>query len=119
MYNPLFFLRVLQPGRAPHEPVKVPFVLLPETQNEGQFAFTVEQITMPQKLKGTLTYFIKVTTNTTELRNRMIYKTTSIANSNYGSNCSRGKGFVHFTTSTVSMYLFYGSVEEIYPLCIV
>ena len=50
----------MQPGRAPHEPVKVPFILLPETQNEGQFAFTIEQISMPQKLKGTLTYFMKV-----------------------------------------------------------
>lgn len=49
-----------QNGTSLHDPVKVPFILLPESQNEGQFAFTVESISMPQKLKGTLTYMIKV-----------------------------------------------------------
>ncbi|ESP05472.1 hypothetical protein LOTGIDRAFT_177167 [Lottia gigantea] len=39
--------------------VKVPFNILPESQNEGQFAFSVENITMPQKLRGTLTYIVK------------------------------------------------------------
>ena len=49
-----------QPGVPAHEAVKVPFVLLPNAQNEGQFAFTVDSINMPQKLKGTLTYVTKV-----------------------------------------------------------
>ena len=30
------------------------------SSNEGQFAFTVESIVMAQKLRGTLTYVIKV-----------------------------------------------------------
>ncbi|KAK3755607.1 hypothetical protein QZH41_017603, partial [Actinostola sp. cb2023] len=44
--------------------VPVPFHLLPGSSNEGQFAFTVENITMQQKLRGTLTYMIKVRTTT-------------------------------------------------------
>lgn len=47
------------PGMSQHDPVQVPFVLLPDSQNEGQFGFQVENISMPQKLKGTLTYIIK------------------------------------------------------------
>ena len=43
-----------------HDSVKIPFVLLPGAQNESQFAFTLEQINMPQKIKGTLTYMVKV-----------------------------------------------------------
>ena len=35
-------------------------VYLIESSNEGQFAFTVESIVMVQKLRGTLTYMIKV-----------------------------------------------------------
>ena len=35
-------------------------VYLIESSNEGQFAFTVESIVMVQKLRGTLTYVIKV-----------------------------------------------------------
>ncbi|XP_013390011.1 AP-3 complex subunit delta-1-like isoform X2 [Lingula anatina] len=46
-------------GASQHDAVKVPFVLLPNAQNEGQFAFTVEQINMPQRLRGTLTYIVK------------------------------------------------------------
>ncbi|CAH1773291.1 unnamed protein product, partial [Owenia fusiformis] len=46
-------------GASSHDPVKVPFILLPSSQNEGQFAFTVQSITMPQRLKGTLTYMVK------------------------------------------------------------
>ena len=37
-----------------------PSVLSAGCSNEGQFAFNVESIVMPQKLKGTLTYMIKV-----------------------------------------------------------
>ncbi|KAK6990578.1 AP-3 complex subunit delta-1-like isoform X2, partial [Biomphalaria glabrata] len=46
-------------GQKSHDAVKVPFVLLPEAQNEGQFAFLIDKITMPQKLRGTLTYILK------------------------------------------------------------
>ena len=38
-------------------------VYLIESSNEGQFAFTVESIVMVQKLRGTLTYVIKVLYN--------------------------------------------------------
>ena len=31
-----------------------------DSSNEGQFAFTVENIVMSQKLRGTLTYVMKV-----------------------------------------------------------
>lgn len=41
-----------------HEGIKVPFQLPVHTTNEGQFAFKVECITVPQKLKGTLTYMV-------------------------------------------------------------
>jgi len=40
--------------------VRVPFVLAPSTQNEAQLQFLVNSISMPQKLKGTLTYVAKV-----------------------------------------------------------
>jgi AP-3 complex subunit delta-1 len=46
--------------------VRVPFQLPPEAQNEGQFAFNVDAITMPQKLKGTLTYIVKSDDGTTQ-----------------------------------------------------
>ncbi|XP_064626859.1 AP-3 complex subunit delta-1-like isoform X4 [Lineus longissimus] len=46
-------------GASVHDAVKVPFILLPTAQNEGQFAFSLEHINMPQKLKGTLTYIVK------------------------------------------------------------
>ena len=36
------------------------FVNLTGSSNEGQFAFNVESIVMAQKLRGTLTYVIKV-----------------------------------------------------------
>ena len=35
-------------------------VVISDSSNEGQFAFTVENIVMSQKLRGTLTYVIKV-----------------------------------------------------------
>jgi len=53
------------PGASTHDPVKVPFILLPKCQNEGQFAFTVNSINMPQKMKGTLTYIVKTDEGTT------------------------------------------------------
>ncbi len=56
-FAPVFvFVQVSESSDA----VKVPFTLLPEAQNEGQFAFTVDSVNMPQKLKGTLTYMVKV-----------------------------------------------------------
>ncbi|XP_070562551.1 AP-3 complex subunit delta-1-like isoform X2 [Ptychodera flava] len=50
---------VREVGATPHDGIKVPFQLPPGAANEGQFAFTIESISMPQKLKGTLTYMIK------------------------------------------------------------
>nr|XP_006815142.1 PREDICTED: AP-3 complex subunit delta-1-like [Saccoglossus kowalevskii] len=52
-------------GATPHDGVKVPFQLPPSAANEGQFAFTLQNITMNQKLKGTLTYMIKDDEGTT------------------------------------------------------
>jgi hypothetical protein len=43
--------------------VRVPFTLPAEAQNEGQFAFTVKNINMSQKLKGTVVYIVKVSTS--------------------------------------------------------
>ena len=40
--------------------IKFCFNRLAGCSNEGQFAFTVENIVMAQKLRGTLTYVIKV-----------------------------------------------------------
>ena len=40
--------------------VRVPFTLPANTQNETQFQFYVNSISMPQRLKGTLTYVAKV-----------------------------------------------------------
>ncbi|XP_057298672.1 AP-3 complex subunit delta-1-like isoform X2 [Hydractinia symbiolongicarpus] len=50
---------VRQIGASSHDPVLVPFQLLPEMTNEGQFAFTVESCVMSQHLRGTLTYIVK------------------------------------------------------------
>ncbi|XP_071119601.1 AP-3 complex subunit delta-1-like isoform X1 [Haliotis cracherodii] len=46
-------------GKSHHDAVRVPFILLPESQNEGQFAFSIESISMSQRMRGTLTYIIK------------------------------------------------------------
>eukprot|EP00795_Rhopilema_esculentum_P004963 gene4963-21309_t len=46
-------------GASSHDPVKVPFQLPSGTTNEGQFAFSVESIAMPQWLRGTITYIAK------------------------------------------------------------
>ncbi|ELT88988.1 hypothetical protein CAPTEDRAFT_18044 [Capitella teleta] len=46
-------------GACSHDPVSVPFQLPPLAQNEGQFAFSVDAISVPQRMKGTLTYIIK------------------------------------------------------------
>ncbi|XP_072172956.1 AP-3 complex subunit delta-1-like [Diadema setosum] len=50
---------IREAGASQHDGVKVPFQLPPEASNEGQFAFSIHAITMPQKLKGTLTYMVK------------------------------------------------------------
>lgn len=47
-------------GSSHHDAIKVPFILLPSAQNEGQFAFNIQEIKVAQKLKGTLTYIVKV-----------------------------------------------------------
>jgi len=50
---------VRQLGASKHDPVLVPFQLLPDMTNEGQFAFTVDSLVMSQFLRGTLTYILK------------------------------------------------------------
>eukprot|EP00106_Octopus_bimaculoides_P017599 XP_014785041.1 PREDICTED: AP-3 complex subunit delta-1-like isoform X1 [Octopus bimaculoides] len=57
--------RLIRTFGSDHDPVKVPFLLLPNSQNEGQFAFSIQNITMPQKMKGTLTYIIKTAEGST------------------------------------------------------
>lgn len=47
-------------GSSHHDAIKVPFILLPSAQNEGQFAFNIQEIKVAQKLKGTLTYIVKM-----------------------------------------------------------
>ena len=47
-------------NQSSHDPVQVPFLLPPQVTNEGQFAFTVDSISMPTRMKGTLTYMVKV-----------------------------------------------------------
>jgi len=44
--------------------VRVPFALPPGGHNEAQLQFLVNSISMPQKLKGTITYVAKVTDHT-------------------------------------------------------
>ncbi|XP_033106774.1 AP-3 complex subunit delta-1-like isoform X2 [Anneissia japonica] len=50
---------VRESGASSHDGISVPFQLPAGATNEGQFAFTVQNVTMPQKLRGTLTYMIK------------------------------------------------------------
>ncbi|CAN8004626.1 unnamed protein product [Ixodes hexagonus] len=45
--------------------VKVPFQLPPCTANEGQFAFTVDSVSMAQRLRGTFTYMLVTDTGST------------------------------------------------------
>lgn len=45
-------------GVGPHEGVRVPFQLPEGTANEGQFAFSVDSVSMAQRLRGTLTYML-------------------------------------------------------------
>lgn len=52
-------------GATPHDGIKVPFQLPTGTANEGQFAFSVESISMPQRLRGTLTYMLMTDTGST------------------------------------------------------
>ncbi|KAL8577686.1 AP-3 complex subunit delta-1 [Nucella lapillus] len=53
-------------GQSNNDAVKVPFSLPPGAQNEGQFAFTVDDITAPQKMRGTLTYILKSSDGSTQ-----------------------------------------------------
>ncbi|KAG8431159.1 hypothetical protein GDO86_019336 [Hymenochirus boettgeri] len=52
--------RMLRPdGASVHDGILIPFQLPPGISNEAQFAFTVQSIVMPQKLKGTLSFIVK------------------------------------------------------------
>uniref|UniRef100_A0A4W5MUG7 AP-3 complex subunit delta n=1 Tax=Hucho hucho TaxID=62062 RepID=A0A4W5MUG7_9TELE len=47
-------------GAGPHDSLTVPFQLPPGISNEARFIFSMQSIVMPQKLKGTLTFIVKV-----------------------------------------------------------
>ncbi len=47
-------------GYSEQSAVKVPFALPAGLQNESQFTFSVQSLTQPQKLRGTLTYMLEV-----------------------------------------------------------
>ncbi len=49
-------------GTGSHDGVKLPFQLPPGAANECQFTFYVQSFLMPQKLRGTTTYMVKVCT---------------------------------------------------------
>uniref|UniRef100_A0A6I8Q5Y7 Adaptor-related protein complex 3 subunit delta 1 n=1 Tax=Xenopus tropicalis TaxID=8364 RepID=A0A6I8Q5Y7_XENTR len=52
--------KMLRPdGASVHDAIPVPFQLPPGVSNEAQFAFNVQSIVLPQKLKGTLSYIVK------------------------------------------------------------
>lgn len=44
------------------------FGLFPGVSNEARFVFSVQSIVMPQKLKGTLTFIVKVRNSTTHMK---------------------------------------------------
>lgn len=50
--------KLMRGSTADHVGMKVPFQLPPGATNEGQFAFAVDCVTAPQKLRGTLTYMV-------------------------------------------------------------
>lgn len=56
----ILVLCVTQMGASSHDVVKVPFQLPPQTANECQFVFYVQSFLVPQKLRGTTTYMVKV-----------------------------------------------------------
>ncbi|CAL1543843.1 unnamed protein product [Lymnaea stagnalis] len=121
-------------GQKSHDAVKVPFVLLPEAQNEGQFAFTVDKITMPQKLRGTLTYIIKAMDGSTH--DKVDFKinlpcstylvTTSSTSDNFASLLASGemkeKASIKFTPTDAQLshmlaktcfFLHFSVVEQV------
>ena len=55
-FSPCLF----QAGASSHDVVKVPFQLPPNMANECQFIFYVQSFLVPQKLRGTTTYMVKV-----------------------------------------------------------
>uniref|UniRef100_A0A8C8MHH7 AP-3 complex subunit delta-1 n=1 Tax=Oncorhynchus tshawytscha TaxID=74940 RepID=A0A8C8MHH7_ONCTS len=52
-------------GAGPHDGLIVPFQLPPGISNEARFIFSVQNIMMPQKLKGTLTFIVKTDDSST------------------------------------------------------
>lgn len=57
--------KMLRRAASPHEGISVPFQLPKGTANEGQFAFTVDSVSMSQRLRGTLTYMVMTETGST------------------------------------------------------
>ena len=64
--------------------IDVPFLLLPSAANEAQFLFTVENITVPQKLRGSLSYILMVSQSTT-LQISAVYQDLCLPNRVPGS----------------------------------
>ncbi|XP_075527426.1 adaptor-related protein complex 3, delta 1 subunit-like garnet isoform X2 [Dermacentor variabilis] len=52
-------------GVSPQEGIHLPFQLPEGTANEGQFAFSVDSVSMAQRLRGTLTYMLMTETGST------------------------------------------------------
>ncbi|XP_078484816.1 AP-3 complex subunit delta-1 isoform X1 [Ciona intestinalis] len=46
-------------GNLSHDAVQIPFSLPPSARNECQLEFTASSVTMPQRLKGTITYMVQ------------------------------------------------------------
>uniref|UniRef100_F6T2R5 AP-3 complex subunit delta domain-containing protein n=1 Tax=Ciona intestinalis TaxID=7719 RepID=F6T2R5_CIOIN len=46
-------------GSSSHDAVRIPFSLPPSARNECQLEFTASSVTMPQRLKGTITYMVQ------------------------------------------------------------
>jgi len=52
-------MKLVRQTDSTQDPILVPFQLLPNMTNEGQFAFTLDSCVMCQYLRGTLTYIVK------------------------------------------------------------
>jgi len=54
-----FFPRLIRdPNQGSHDAVPVPFSLLPTSRNECQLQMTAASVTMPQRMRGTITYMV-------------------------------------------------------------
>jgi AP-3 complex subunit delta-1 len=61
-------------------------VLPAGVSNEGQFAFSVQSIVQPSKMKGTLTYMVKVRTSANISHKTLKYNKYTCSTVNFDSN---------------------------------